>query len=556
MSAEDVKRASAGLRGTLAASLADPGSPFGDDDAVVLKFHGIYQQDDRDVRSERRARGLGQDWIYMIRSAIPGGVVTPEQYLVFDALADEVGNGTLRITTRQGIQWHHVRKEGLRPLLATLDRHLVTTLAACGDVVRNVVSCPAPLPGRAELTDTARLLADHFRPRTSAYYEVWIDGERAVTAEAPVAPAVEPVYGDAYLPRKFKIALAPESDNCVDVHSDDVGIVAVDGGYTILVGGGLGRAHNKPETYPRLADPFCRAERDELVEVVTAIVTVQRDHGDRSDRAHARLKYLIDDWGLDRFRGAVEERLGRPLPPAGAPVWTGADDHLGWHRDVDGGWFLGLAVENGRITDAGTAPLRTGLRTVVREVAPTVTLTPHQNVILGGLDDAGRAEIEGILASHGIPLPREVPVTIRHAMACVALPTCALAVTDAERALPRVVRRLHAELADLGLADDTIRVRMTGCPNGCARPYTAEIGLVGRRKGRYDIHLGADALGTRLNVLVAEAVPEEEIVPTLRPLLAAYRDGRAPGESFGDFCHRLTPAGASIDLPDPLGARP
>jgi len=552
VSAEDVKRASAGLRGTLAASLADPGSPFGDDDAVVLKFHGIYQQDDRDVRSERRSRGLGQDWIYMIRSAIPGGVVTPEQYLAFDALADEVGNGTLRITTRQGIQWHHVRKEGLRPLLATLDRHLVTTLAACGDVVRNVVSCPAPLPGRAELTDTARLLADHFRPRTSAYYEVWIDGERAVTAETPV----EPVYGDAYLPRKFKIALAPAGDNCVDVHSDDVGIVADDGGYTILVGGGLGRAHNKPETYPRLADPFCRVGRGELIDVVGAIVAVQRDHGDRSDRAHARLKYLVDDWGLDRFRGAVEERLGRRLEAASAPTWATADDHLGWQRAADGSWFLGLAVENGRIADTGTVALRTGLRTAVGETAPGVTFTAHQNLILGGLDDAGRDAVERILTSHGVPLPGAVPVTIRHAMACVALPTCALAVTDAERALPRVVRRLHAELAELGLADDAIRVRMTGCPNGCARPYTAEIGLVGRRKGRYDIHLGADALGTRLNVLVAEAVPEEEIVPTLRPLLTAYRDGRAPGESFGDFCHRLAPAGASPQLPAPLGARP
>lgn len=542
MSVEDVKRASSGLRGTVAESLADPGGPFADDDAVILKFHGIYQQDDRDVRSERRSRGLGQDWIYMIRAAIPGGILTPAQYLVMDSLADEVGNGTLRITTRQGIQWHHVRKEGLRPLLATLNRHLVTTLSACGDVVRNVVSCPAPLPGRTELAEMAGLLADHFRPRTAAYYEVWVDGERAASVEHDV----EPIYGEAYLPRKFKIGLAAPGDNCVDVHADDVGIVPDTDGLTVLVGGGLGRSHNKPATYPRLSDPLCRVSAGELVEVVTAIVEVQRDHGDRTDRNHARLKYLIDDWGLDRFRTAVEERLGRELAPAEAPTWESADDHLGWHRDRDGAWFLGLAVENGRVADTDEAALRTALRTGVRDLEPTVTLTPQQNIILGGLDDDRRAELERVLAAHGVALPEAVPVTIRHAMACVALPTCGLAVTDAERALPRVVRRLHAELAELGLDEETIRVRMTGCPNGCARPYTAEIGLVGRRKGRYDLHLGADTLGTRLNILVAEAVPEEDIVPTLRPFLVAYRDGRLPGEAFGDFYHRTAPVATGV----------
>ncbi len=539
--AEEVKRAGRGLRGSISSAIRDPDPSFSEDDATILKFHGVYQQDDRDVRTERRSRGLGQDWIFMVRAAVPGGVLTPAQYLVLDTLADEVGNGTLRITTRQGVQWHHIRKEGLRPLLATLNRHLVTTLAACGDVVRNVVSCPAPLPGRAELTETARLLADHFRPRTRAYYEVWVDGERAVTAEE--ATMTEPIYGESYLPRKFKIALAHPGDNCVDVYSNDVGVIPVLGdgprpGYTILVGGGLGRAHNKPETYPRLADPFCRVETDALTAVITAIVTVQRDHGNRSDRSHARLKYLIDDWGLERFRAEVEERLGRRLDPPVTPAWTSGDDHLGWHRAADGSWFLGLAVENGRVVDADQSRLRTALRTAVADLEPTITLTPQQNIVLGGLDDSRRDELERILDTHAVPLPHRVPVTIRHAMACVALPTCGLAVTDAERSLPRVARRLHAELVDLGLESDTVRVRMTGCPNGCARPYTAEIGLVGRRKGRYDLHLGADAIGSRLNVLVAEAVPEDEIVPTLRPLLEAYRSDRLNGEGFGDFCHR------------------
>ncbi|MGH8875402.1 MAG: NADPH-dependent assimilatory sulfite reductase hemoprotein subunit, partial [Acidimicrobiia bacterium] len=541
---EVAKEQSRYLRGTLAAALDHPLQPFGKDDGHILKFHGVYQQDDRDLRAERRHRRLDPDWIFMVRASIPGGVLTPEQYLVMDRLADEVGDGTLRITTRQGIQWHHTRKGGLRPLLRTLSDHLVTTLGACGDVVRNVMSCPAPLPGREQVLAHAATLARHFRPRTQAYYEVWINGERAVSAE--VSSEEEPVYGSAYLPRKFKIAFAYPGDNCVDVYSDDLGIVPVIEdevvtGFTLLVGGGMGRSHNKPDTFPRLADPLCRVSPDELVEVAEAIVGIQRDYGERADRRHARLKYLIEYWGLADFRRAVERRLGRSLPQPTPLTWRNADDHLGWHPQPDGRWFLGLAVENGRIADRDGVRLRSGLRAVVEELRPGIRLTPEQSIILTDLSADARPTVKAVLDTHAIPLPHQVPVVIRQSMACVALPTCGLAVTDAERALPRVIRRLDSELTELGLDGQAIRVRMTGCPNGCARPYNAEIGLVGRRMGAYDVYLGGSHLGDRLNTLLAENVPEGQLVDLLRPALVAWRDHRLPDEAFGDFRHRVGP---------------
>lgn len=553
---EQIKEQSGFLRGRLAAELADRALAVSDESTHLLKFHGIYQQDDRAIRAQRRQQGLEPDWIFMVRAAIPGGTLTPDQWLVMDRLADEVGNGTVRITSRQGIQWHHTRKAGLRHLLGTLDRHLVTTLGACGDVVRNTMACPAPLPGRDLLGPYVEALAAHFRPRTRAYYEIWIDGERAVTAEAPTDQ--EPIYGSTYLPRKFKIAFAFPGDNCVDVYSDDVGIVPhLAGGrieaFTVLVGGGMGRSLNKPDTFPRLADPLCTVEPERLLELVEAIVTIQRDFGERADRKHARLKYLVEYWGLTDFRRAVERRLGRPLTDPRTLAWHGADDHLGWHRQSDGDWFLGLPVENGRIKDEGDQRLRTGLREAVQHFRPGVRLTPGQSILLTGISTETRPAVDAFLRRYAIPLAEEVPLVIRSSMACVALPTCGLAVTDAERALPRVVRRLHDELTRLGLEAETIRVRMTGCPNGCARPYNSEIGLVGRRKGRYDIHLGGSPLGTRLNVLVAENVAEQDLITMLRPLLVAYRDDRSSGECFGDFCVRvrtLTPFAASqLEVP-------
>jgi sulfite reductase (ferredoxin) len=539
---EAVKHGSDQLRGTIADDLREGGTSFDHDNQVLLKFHGIYQQDNRDVRSERTRAKEPLDYSCMVRTSIPGGVLSADQFLVLDQLADTVADGTLRVTTRQGIQWHFVRKGDLRPLLGQLNAALVTTLGACGDVVRNITCCPAPLADRqaAEVQEHALGLARHFRPKTEAYYQVWIDGERAVSASSPTE---EPLYGTTYLPRKFKIGLAWPGDNCIDVYSQDVGIVPVlaDGalaGFTVLVGGGMGKTHNDESTYPRLAEGLATVAPDELVEVVDAVVRIQRDHGNRVERDHARLKYLIDAWGLPRFRAEVEQRLGRTLADPLPLAWSGSDDHLGWHREGDGSWFLGVAVPSGRLADREGVRLRSGLRAVVERFAPGVRLTPRQDVLLTGLAEGDRAEVVRILRDHGVPLADELPGLQRHALACPALPTCGLALTEAERALPGVLASLGATLAEVGLGDLAPHVRMTGCPNGCARPYTAEIGIVGRGKRSYDIHVGGHVAGTRLNGVFAENVPPDHLAEVLRPLLEHYRLAGGPGEGFGDFCAR------------------
>jgi sulfite reductase (ferredoxin) len=546
---ERLKVASRQLRGTIGQELETAGAAFTGDAAQLLKFHGVYQQDDRDVRAARTRQGLGVDHICMVRVAIPGGILTAGQYLAMDALAGTVGNGTLRITSRQGIQFHFVRKDDLRALMRALDEQLLTTLGACGDVVRNTMCCPAPLAGgaRAEAQAHVRAVAQRFRPRSGAYHDVWLDGAPLRIPRGPATAPVdgeEPVYGTAYLPRKFKIGLAFPDDNCVDVHTHDVGIVALADGdtvsrFTVLVGGGMGRSHTNPDTFPRLADPLTTVAPDELLDVVEAVVGVQRDHGDRHDRDHARLKYLVDDWGIDRFRDAVAGRLGRALPGPEPVALTGASDHLGWHEQGDGRWFLGVKVENGRVADRGTVRLRSALRCLVGRFTPGVRLTPREDILLTGFAGTDRAPVEAVLADHGVRLAQEwVPVE-RNAFSCPALPTCGQALTESERALPGVLAQLIAELGGLGLEGLDAHVRMTGCPNGCARPYTAEIGFVGRGKRSYDIHLGGEPVGIRLNHRFAENVPADELVGVLRPVLVAFRDERRGSEGFGDFCHRV-----------------
>jgi sulfite reductase (ferredoxin) len=554
---ERLKEASGHLRAALAEELEDSGPAFTADSTQILKFHGIYQQDDRDVRSERRRRGLDVDHICMVRVSIPGGVLTSAQYLALDELADRVGNGTLRITTRQGVQYHFVRKVDLRVLMGELHTGLMTTLGACGDVVRNTMGCPAPFADgvRAALEYQAQAIARHFRPRTSAYAEVWLDGERAASLVRPPSGAgagddtvieldPEPLYGDAYLPRKFKIGIAAPGDNCIDVFTQDVGLVpVVDGagltGFTVLVGGGMGRSHTNSDTYPRLADPFATIAPTETLEVLTAIVAVQRDHGDRHDREHARFKYLVEEWGVDRVRAAVEERLGRSLLPPRPVVLAECADHLGWHDQGDGRWFLGIKLPSGRVADRDGARVRAAVRAVVEELAPGVRLTPREDLLLTGIEDRLRPRVDAILERHGVvPVERITPVE-RNAFACPALPTCGLALTESERALPGVLDALEAELGLLGLGGLDVHVRMTGCPNGCARPYSAEIGLVGRGKKSYDVHLGGEPVGTRLNGLFAENVPRDELIGVLHPVLREYRDERRDGEGFGDWCHRI-----------------
>ncbi|GBE21927.1 MAG TPA: NADPH-dependent assimilatory sulfite reductase hemoprotein subunit [Actinobacteria bacterium] len=561
---EQIKAGSGFLRGTVVEELSDGNPSFSKENVVVLKFHGITEEDNRDVRADLVA-GASPEVIFMVRAAIPGGVLTADQYLALDRLADQVGNGTLRLTTRQAIQFHHARKTDLATLIQTLNQHLVTTLGASGDAVRNVMSCPAPLPDRAGvgLGAFAEQIADQFRPRTRAYYDIWMNGERAVTA---ATTDEEPFYGRTYLPRKFKIGLAFPQDNCIDVYSQDVGIVAHvrSGnleGFTLLVGGGLGRTHGRPETFPRLADPLCFVAPEDLFEVLEGIVGLQKDFGDRLDRKQARLKYLIDHWGVDIFKDALEQRLGRRLAAPLSLAWTDADDHLGAHRQDDDRWFIGVPIEGGRIADRGDALLRTGLRIVTERFRPGIRLTPGQNLLLTDLTNREGADVVSTLEDHGVLPVGRIPPVVLHSVACPALPTCPLAVTESERILPEVTRALQAELDALGIGEESIRVRMTGCPNGCARPHIAEIAFVGRRKGRYDVHVGGSALGTRLNVLLAENVAREDLIHLLSPILVAYRDDRFDGETFGDFCLRSgVGSGEAADrgerppmpIPDPI----
>jgi sulfite reductase (ferredoxin) len=539
---EDIKAASRGLRGALSVELKDGTDAFSTESCQILKFHGIYQQDNRDVRRERTRAHEELDHIFMVRASVPGGALTAEQWLAMDRLADEVGGGTLRLTSRGGVQFHFTRKGGLAPLIRSLDAHLITTLAACGDVNRNVVACPAPLDDSRQkvLLDLAQRLAVRFRPRTHAYYEVWVDGEKAVTSEVPEA---EPVYGPTYLPRKFKIGVAWPGDNCTDIFSHDLGLVPAIGaggveGFTVLVGGGLGATHARPDTFPRLADVLGWVPADAVEELAEAVIVAFRDLGNREDRKRARLKYVIEDIGLDAFRGEVEQRWGQSLATAPAlPAWH-QHDHLGWHHQDDGRWFLGVPVASGRVAGG----LRTALREVIERFGPagvTLKITPRQDVLITGIDAAARSDVVAILRSHDVALADDLTPVRRLAMACPALPTCGLALSEAERVAPDVLDMLERELADRGLSDLDLHVRMTGCPNGCARPYTAEIGIVGRTKTGYDIHLGGAAAGDRLAPPVAKSVKLAELPTVLAPYLDRYVADRSDGESFGDFVHRV-----------------
>jgi sulfite reductase (ferredoxin) len=559
---EDIKEASRYLRGTLAEELTDAAAHFSADNTNLLKFHGIYQQDDRDQRRARTAKREPLAYVCMVRTSVPGGVVSADQWLAMDALTDKLSDGTLRLTTRQGVQFHFVAKDGLRPLISTLNEHLITTKGACGDVVRNVCACPAPHRERDQqaLLEAAQAIAARFRPRTEAYYELWVAGEKAVTAEgpgesasdrgsngadaaasvgSPQGDAVEPIYGTTYLPRKFKIGLAFPGDNCIDVYSQDVGIVPDGDGYVILAGGGLGLAHaREDDTYPRLATPVGWVPASKLGEAVEAIVTVQRDFGNREDRHRARLKYTIDDRGLDWFRGAVESRLGFELGPAPELAWADSDEHLGWHRQDRTKWFLGVHVDSGRVRDDETVQLRSALREIVQRFGPEVRITARQDVLLCGLPTKVKPQVEEILARYHVPLAAAMRPLQRLAMACPALPTCGQALGEAERVMPQLVDGLDGALAAEGLADLPVRVNVTGCPNGCARPYTAEIGIVGRTKSTYDLYVGGAIGGDRLAQRVAKDVPLGDIPKAFAPLFARYRTEARDGEGFGDFCDR------------------
>jgi sulfite reductase (ferredoxin) len=537
---ETMKLESRYLRGSLAEELAQPTTHFGADDVQLLKFHGSYQQENRDARAARRAQGMEKAHEFMIRARIPGGVVGGKTYLALDDLATRYGNGTLRATTRQGFQFHGVLKGNLKATIRAINDALLSTLAACGDVNRNVMACPAPLYDRehAHISETALRIAMHLAPRTRAYHEIWLDGEKVA------GPEEEPIYGPTYLPRKFKIGIAFPPDNCIDVYTQDIGLAALVengrlSGFTVLVGGGLGMTHNKPNTYPRAASPLCFTGVDEVFEVVEAIVKVQRDNGDRADRRHARMKYLVAERGTAWFRAEVESRVGRALADPRPIVWEGVDDHLGWHEQTPQTSFLGVYVENGRIKDDGILRLRSGLRAVVERFDPQVRMTPQQNILLTGIRNEDCAAVETLLAGYGIETePRKLGL-LRDAMACPAIPTCGLAVAESERALPAIIREIQQDVDALGLRNERISIRMTGCPNGCARPYMGDIGIVGRSAGLYDVFIGGDWENTRLNQLYRQAVKVADLRETVRGLLEVWKAQRREGERFGDFFYRV-----------------
>ncbi|MBV9500602.1 MAG: NADPH-dependent assimilatory sulfite reductase hemoprotein subunit [Acidobacteriaceae bacterium] len=543
---EAAKRDSRFLRGTVAEELGNSETLFSKPAIGVLKFHGIYQQDDRDLRKT----GV-KEYSAMVRVGVPGGVLTADQFLTLARLA-ELGDRSLRVTTRQDIQFHYVPKSRLRELIGGISESYLTTLAACGDVVRNVISCPAPFESdqRHELYPIVKFISRSLKPKTTAYYEVWINGEKAAAAEEQTE--VEPLYGATYLPRKFKVGFAFPGDNTTDIYANDIGIVPhyENGdlkGFTILAGGGMGQSAGVKDSHPRLADPICSVGPDpqELLEIVSAIVTIHRDFGNRSNRRLARLKYVMDDWGVARFKQELETRVGRELPAPRPLTWVRSNDYLGWHRqgvDSEGRpvWFVGVRVVAGRVKDFDDGrQILAGLEKIVRQFQPEVRLTCQQNLYLSGIRDADRAAIAALLREHGIVEPEALPPVLRHAIACPALPTCGQAITESERIMPEVVAEIQAELNAVGLRKDVVHLRTSGCPNGCSRPYTAEIGIVGASVDMYSIYLGASPLGTRLGTLFAQNVKRREIPGRLRPVIEFYAATRRLGEAFGDFCNRI-----------------
>lgn len=539
---ESAKRESRHLRGRIAETLASDATHFEEADTQLLKFHGTYQQDDRDLRRERRSAGLEKAFMFMVRVAIPGGVLNANQYLALDDLADRCGNGTLRVTTRQGFQFHGVLKQGLKETIAGINNVLLSTLAACGDVERNVMACPAPFhdPAHEAVRQLARDIAIALRPATRAYHEIWLDGEKIESTEVE-----EPFYGDQYLPRKFKTGVAPSWDNSIDVYSYDVGLMAVlngdhsPAGFNVLVGGGMGMTHKKADTYARLAEPLGFVEPDHAVDAVRTVAAIFRDHGNRADRRHARLKYLIADWGMERFREEFTSRVSFTLYPAKPLPRPQYHDYVGPHDQRDGRFFYGVFIENGRIADRDSHRLKAALRKIATDLRPGMTLTPNQNVLLTDLDQADIQTVESILVSHGVTLPTTLSAARRFSMACPALPTCGLAMAESERLMPSVVDRFEAELTRLGLRDAPITLRMTGCPNGCARPYTADIAFVGVSPDVYNVHVGGSLSGDRMADVYAASVATDQLVEAVRPLLESWAKGRQLDEGLGDYYQRL-----------------
>lgn len=557
---EKLKERSNFLREPLLSELKQDTTHFTEDAIQILKFHGSYQQDNRD----NRAKGQEKDYQMMLRTRSPGGFVPPELFLALDRLSEEYGNHTLRITTRQGFQIHGILKQDIKQVIQTILKNMGSTLSACGDVNRNIMSSPAPFKNKPEYKyafEYANNIADLLNPQSGAYYEIWLDGEKAISAEeAPevkearqskgngmiVENSPEPIYGEQFLPRKFKICVTVPGDNSVDVYTHDISLVVMTDnngelqGFNVLAGGGLGRTHNKEETFARISDEIGYVDKSDVYDLVKAIVATQRDYGDRTNRRHSRMKYLIHDWGVAKFKAKVESYLGKELKPyKKLPAWQ-YQDFLGWYEQGDGNWFFGIGVENGRVKDEGAFQLKTALREIVQQLNLPMRLSGNHNIILCDIAPEQKSNVENILNNRGIITdPQAIEPLTRYSIACPALPTCGLAVTESERVLPGITDRIRTLLNKLGMVDEYFVIRMTGCPNGCARPYMAELGFVGSAPGKYQIWLGGTPNQTQLAQPYEQKMPVDELESFFEPIFVFFRQNRKSKESFGSFCSRV-----------------
>lgn len=548
--AEGIKLASNHLKGNISAELADNSTPeVSDATYELLKFHGSYFGYDRDSATERKKAGLDKEYEFMVRVKCPGGRMSAAQYLALDVLAEKYANGTLRITTRETFQFHCIKKVGMKPLVSDINYLLLSTLGGCGDITRNIMMCPAPIKDRihAKLEADGFLLASHCAPKTNSYYEVWLDGEKLHDYKFNPTPndsaVAEPLYGDTYMPRKFKIAVAVPEDNCVDVLTNDLAILSLfngdeHAGYNFALGGGLGMKHNNAKTYARLATPIMYVPNELFLPSVEAVIKLQRDYGDRSDRQHARLKYLIAEKGEAWAKAELEKYIGREMDAPRPMNKFDVEDHIGWHDQLDGKWFLGVPVSSGRIIDRENEQIRTGLRAVILEYGMNIVLTADQNIILCDIEEGEKPRIEKIFSDHGVKLGGDITQVYRNMLACVAYPTCGKALAEAERIKLPLVAEIEKEMAKHGVGDEKISIRIAGCPNGCSRPTVGDIGIIGKQPDHYTVHIGGDFAGTRLNEKIFDKVHYDDLPKALSPMFALWNEKRETGEEFGDFCTR------------------
>jgi sulfite reductase (NADPH) hemoprotein beta-component len=538
---EYIKEKSDFLRGTIKESLSNPlTGALHPDDVKLIKYHGSYQQHDRDLESERKKQKLEPLYQFMVRVRVAGGITTPQQWLALDELSDRYGNGTMKLTTRQSFQFHGILKRHLKPTIKAVNETLLSTIATCGDVNRNVMCTPNPYqsPVHEEVYSIAVALSEYFIPKTTAYHEIWLDEQKVAGT-----PDEEPIYGETYLPRKFKIAIAIPPRNDIDVFANDLGLIAIEEngelkGFNICVGGGLGSTFGEKETYPRLADIIGFVPKDKVIEASEKVITIQRDYGNRANRRNSRLKYTIDKRGLEWFVQEMNSRLGWELEKPRSYQFQTNGDQYGWLKGSNGKWFYTLFVENGRVKDEKGYTLKKALREIALVLKGDMRLTGNQNLIIGNVAEEDKSKIEEILTRHGVLNHPKLTGIRRSSMACVALNTCGLAFAEAERYLPSLIDKLEVILKKNNLETHEINIRMTGCPNGCARSSLGEIGFIGRAVGRYNLYLGASHNGDRLNSLYKEMLSEEAIIETLEPIIASYAQEREGGEHFGDFVIR------------------